>query len=262
MKLKNILSVLIAIFFISPLFAEVKESQAKIEIEDANKAYNQILDREDIKRYIPYYESYFSRAYSYMAEKAMKDGDYDKASFYAILTKTTSEITVYKAETFKQELENITKERNYYKALSKKLSKADVAFVLLKMGLKRKGRSKTFEGSFEAKKIYGFKRSPRKAYDVNDLTAKAQTNLNELHSVMKDQKKTKLKIVSFSVKDRRRKSDISEEYAKKIKNYLIDKGNIDDSRIKIVAKGRKKPPGQRKKKDMVILTLTKVKIAK
>ncbi|RME91561.1 MAG: hypothetical protein D6767_04980 [Candidatus Hydrogenedentota bacterium] len=248
MRMKKVTTVLLGMFLVAGLYgAGVSESQAKIDVEDAGKAYSEISKHKDLKAFLPYREFYFAKAYLSLAKKYLDDSDYEKASYYAILSQTQSKSAIAIAQKRKLEYELLKKERDHYK----KIVESDTTWVsvaLLEGGLKRKGKKK-FEGKFSATDAFSMPRNrePWRVEQVGELKDKFKKTLDKVYKVMSKQKKVKLIIETKSQRDRRTK-DFSELYANKIQDYLTDKG-IDSDRIK------KEPKGRGPRNGEIILTL-------
>lgn len=234
------------------LAAGVDESQAKVDVEDAGKAYNDISKQKEIRSYLPYKEFYFAKVYLSLAQKYLNDSEYEKASYYAILAQTQAKSAIAIAKARKIEHDLLQKERDYYK----KIVETDTTWVsvaLLEAGLKRKGKSKTFQGKFTAVDAFQLPRDrePYRTNQIGELQEKFQKSLDKVYKVLKKQEKVKLEIETKSQRDRRNK-DFSEFYAQKIQDYLIEKGGIDSDKIKMIPKGRGPYKGE------IVLKLTNV----
>ena len=239
---KYILIILMTIT--TSLFANgVSESQAKLDVEDSRKEYDKLSSKKDLKKYLPYREFYFAKIYSQIAEKWLKDGDYEKGSYYGVLSQTFSQSAIALASAWKSEYEIMKLERDYYK----KIVDTDTTWVsvaLLEAGLKRKGKSKNFEGDMDVETAFGFKkyREPATVDGITDLQDKARNALEKIYKVLKKQEGTSLIITAFASRDNRWKktTELSEAYGKKVKDFLIELGGIEESRISVEAKGWKK----------------------
>lgn len=233
--MKKIITLFLAAALSLPLFA-VSESDAKVDLEDANKAYSEMTKMKDLREYLPYKEYYFSKVYTQLAAKMMNDGQYEKSSYYSILALTSSKTAVAKAQIHKTEMETISAERDYYK----KIVETDTTWVsvaLLEAGMKRKGKSNTYESKMTALDAFGGTYEMGRPDQIKDVDSKFTSSLDKIYKVLSKQKDTILTIQTKSQKDYRN-NDLSTAYGQKIQDYFIEKGKLDTARVKIDAKGR------------------------
>lgn len=232
--MKKILTTIMAMAILAPAFAGViKESQAKREVDDAIQSLAAVDARQDLATFLPQKEAYSARTYCNKARNFLSDSEYDKASFYAILSTNYSKISLHKGLLAKAEKD--------------KLESAVAGSVvprLKSIGLKRKGSTGVFAGTFDLKAMYNVKRAP--AVDaVPALGDDMVGRVAEISSVLNQQKEVK---VTFVAKGR--SEDHAVKYADSIKTALVEKG-VEAARIEITTK---------KGKDSVEITLDGVHV--
>ena len=236
--MKQLLSIILTAVLLtgSALSAKgIQKSQAKVEVQEAQDELKNMSARKDLDKFMPFRESYYARVYYYKAAKYLEDGDYEKASYFAILSSTNARKSVNLAEAWQSEIEIMNTERDYYK------TKGMASEILIKLGeanLKQKGKSKEFVGAITGQELFGIKRMPRSAEQLEGLSKEAITKLNKIYSVMQAVPDAVLELESFSGMDRRG-TDFSEAFNNKIKDFMAEKG-MDTKRIEANAKGNKK----------------------
>lgn len=229
---KFVISILIAAI-VSPAFAGViKESQAKREVDDAIEALAAMDARADLATFLPQREAYSARTYHNKARNFLADGDYDKASFYAILSTNYSKISVYRGLLAKADRDKL-----------ERAAQGAVVPSLKTAGLKGKGKSDIFAGTYTLKTVYNV-RSVWRVDKIPALHDGMTEKLTTIAGVMKQQGDVKM-----NIETKARSEEISEKYAKDIKDFMIEKG-IDASRIEYVNK---------KGRDSIEITLSGVK---
>lgn len=237
--MKKIFLTITALAFTIPLFAGVvKESQAKREVDDAIQALAQMDARTELSTYLPQREAYAARTYCNKAQNNLKDSDYDKASYYAILSTNYSKISVAKGLLAKAE-----KDRLEAAVAAQKADTSTVAPRLKGAGLKRKGSSPMFAGTFDLSALYDIKRAP-KVDAVPALTADMASRITDMSGVLNEQKEIKIQLSAKG-----KSEELAAKYAANIKDAMIEKG-VEAARITVEAK---------KGKDGVEITLDNVK---
>jgi hypothetical protein len=235
--MKKLLPVMFVAVTLSPAFAGViKESQAKREVEDAIQALNVMDSRQDLATFLPQKEAYLARTYHNKARNFLSDGEYDKASFYAVLSANNSKISIAKALLAKAEHDKLA-------ALAEGRALEMVAPLLKSAGLKQKGSSGVFSGTYDLKALYDLKRTP-KVDEVPGLTEDAKKNIADISSVLVSQKDVKVSIVAKG-----KTEDHAAKYADSVKFGMVEKG-VQAERINVTTK---------KGKDGVEVTLEGVK---
>lgn len=237
--MKKVLFSLALLSALAPVFAGViKESQAKREVDDAIQALAQMDARQELSTFLPQKEAYAARTYCNKARNFLTDSDYDKASFYAILSTNYSKISVAKGLLAKAE-----KDKLEAAVASQKSDTSKVAPILKGAGLKRKGSSPVFAGSFDLKALYEAKKAP--AVDaVPALAPDMATRIAEIATVLAEQKDIKIQVSAKG-----KTEDHAAKYAASIKDAFIEKG-VEAARVDVQTK---------KGKDNVEITLDNVK---
>jgi len=231
--MKKILTAIITLAVIAPAFAGViKESQAKREVSDAIEALAQMDARQDLATFLPQKEAYSARTYCNKARNFLSDSEYDKASFYAVLSTNYSKISIYKGLLAKAERDKL--EMAAQGATAPRLKSA---------GFKGKGNSGIFTGNFDLKTLYAVKRAP-KVDEIPALSADMQERVTTILGVLMQQKEVKVAISARAKND-----ELAEKYAKSLMDVLIEKG-IENTRIEYTTK---------KGRDGIEVTLTGVK---
>lgn len=231
--MKKLITAIIAVAVITPAFSGViKESQARREVDDSIQALAAMDARADLASYVPQKEAYSARTYCNKARNFLGDSEYDKASFYAVLSTNYSKISVHKGLLAKAEHDKLE-------------SAAQGAVVprLKSVGLKPKGNSGIFTGAVDLKILYAAKRAP-KVDEIPALSPEMAERMTTIIGVMQQQKDVKI-----SLQSKGRTEELAEKYAKSIMDALIEKG-IDVNRIEYTPK---------KGRDGVEITLTGVK---
>lgn len=232
--MKKILTAIVALAVIAPAFAGViKESQAKREVDDAIQALAAMDARQEISTFLPQKEAYTARTYCNKARNFLSDSEYDKASFYAVLSTNYSKISVHKGLLAKAEKDK----------LESALAGAVVP-RLKSVGFKRKGSTGTFAGTFDLKAIYAIKRRPQ-VDAIPALGEEMVGRIGELAGVLNAQKEVKITFIAKGGSE-----DHAAKYADSIKTALIEKG-IEAARIEVQTK---------KGKDSVEITLDNVHV--
>lgn len=235
--MKKLLPYMLLAAALSPAFAGViKESQAKREVDDAIQALAAMDARQDLATFLPQKEAYSARTYRNKASNFLSDGEYDKASFYAILSANYSKISIAKGLLAKAEHDKLA-------ALAEGRAMEMVAPMLKSAGLKQKGSTGVFAGTYDLKALYGLKRTP-KVDEVPALTDDAKKNVADISGVVAAQKDIKVNIVAKG-----KTEDHAAKYAESVKYAMVEKG-VDATRINVTTK---------KGKDGVELTLDGVK---
>jgi hypothetical protein len=226
----------LATIFGGPLFAGViKESQAKREVDDAIQALAAMDARQDLSTFIPQREAYSARTFCNKARNFMSDSEYDKASFYAVLSTNFSKISVARGLLAKAE-----KDKLEQSVIAMKIN--TVVPRLKSAGLKRKGSSGVFSGKYTLKTLYATRRKP-KVDAIPAITSDMVARVGDMVSVLKEQKDVKVIILARS-----RNEELAGKYASSISDALIEKG-IEVARIETNTK---------KGRDGVEVTLTGV----
>ncbi len=231
--MKKLLTVIIAVAAITPAFAGViKESQARREVDDAIQALAAMDARADLATFLPQKEAYSARTYCNKARNFLGDSEYDKASFYAVLSTNYSKISTHKGLLAKAEHDKLA-------------SAAQGAVVprLKSAGLKPKGGSGIFSGAVDLKILYAAKRAP-KLEEIPPLSPDMVERVTTILGVMQQQKDVKISLAS-----RGKNEELAEKYAKSVMDALIEKG-IEVARIEYTTK---------KGRDGIEITLTGVK---
>lgn len=235
--MKNWIKAILVMTVISPAFAGViKESQAKREVDDAIQALAAMDARQELSTFLPQKEAYSARTYRNKASNFLSDGEYDKASFYAILSTNYSKISIAKGLLAKADHDKLA-------ALAEGRAIEMVVPMLKAAGLKQKGSSGVFAGTYDLKALYNLKRTP-KVEEVPALTDDAKKNVADISGVLVSQKDIKVQIIAKG-----KTEDHAAKYADSVKFGMVDKG-VDASRITVTTK---------KGKDGVELTLEGVK---
>lgn len=235
--MKNWIKAILVMTVISPAFAGViKESQAKREVDDAIQALAAMDSRQELSTFLPQKEAYSARTYRNKASNFLSDGEYDKASFYAILSTNYSKISIAKGLLAKADHDKLA-------ALAEGRAIEMVIPMLKAAGLKQKGSSGVFAGAYDLKALYNLKRTP-KVEEVPALTDDAKKNIADISGVLVSQKDAKVQLVAKG-----RTEDHAAKYADSVKFGMVDKG-VDASRITVTTK---------KGKDGVEITLEGVK---
>lgn len=232
--MKKIFTAVLTLSLMAPAFAGVvKESQAKREVDDAIQALAAMDARQELSSFLPQKEAYTARTYCNKARNFLSDSEYDKASFYAVLSTNYSKISIYKGLLAKAEKD--------------KLESAVAGAVvprLKSVGFKRKGNTGTFNGTFDLKAIYAIKRRPQ-VDAIPALGEEMVGRVAELASILNTQKDVKVTFVAKGGTE-----DHAAKYADSIKTALIEK-NIEAARIEVQTK---------KGKDSVEITLDGVTV--
>lgn len=233
--MKKIVIAIIAMALLTPAFAGViKESQAKREVDDAIQALAAMDARQELSTFLPQKEAYTARTYCNKARNFLSDSEYDKASFYAVLSTNYSKISVHKGLMAKAEKDK----------MASKLAGAVVP-TLKSIGFKRKGNTGTFTGVFDLKTIYAIKRRPQ----VDAIPAMSDEMLGrvgELAGVLDSQKEIKVLFQARGITE-----DHAAKYADSVKTALIEKG-VEAARIEIQTK--------KSNKDGIEITLDNVSV--
>jgi len=237
--MKKIISTLAFVAIITPTFAGIiKESQAKREVDDAVQAVSQMDARQELATFLPSKEAGNARNYLNKAKNLLGDSEYDKCSFYAILSTNYAKISVAKGLLAKAERDKLEAA-----VASQKSDTSKVAPILKGAGLKRKGTSPVFAGSFDLKAVYDIKKAP--AVDsVPALSADMAGRIADMSTVLTEQKEIKI-----SVAAKGKTEEHAAKYAASIKDAFIEKG-VETARIEVTTK---------KGKDNVEITLDNVK---
>lgn len=235
--MKKLINILLITAAISPVFGGViKESQAKREVDDAIQALAAMDARQDLASFLPQKEAYSARTYRNKASNFLSDSEYDKASFYAILSTNYSKISIAKGLLAKADHDKLA-------ALAEGRALEMVAPLLKSAGLRQKGSSGVFAGTYTLKTLYNLRRTP-KVEDVPALTDDAKKAVSDISSVLVSQKDVKVTIVAKG-----RTEDHAAKYADSVKFGMVDKG-VEASRISVTTK---------RGRDGVDLTLEDVK---
>jgi hypothetical protein len=232
--MKKLLTAVILSALITPVFSGViKESQAKREVDDAIQALAAMDARADLSNYVPQKEAYSARTYCNKARNFLGDSEYDKASFYAVLSTNYSKISLHKGLLAKAEHDKL--ETAAQGALIPRLKNA---------GMKPKGSSGIFTGVADLKAMYAVKRAP-KLDEIPALSPDMAERMTTILGVMLQQKDVKIAIAA-----RAKNEELAEKYAKSLMDVLIEKG-VDVARIEYTTK---------KGRDGVEITMSGVKI--
>ena len=232
--MKKILTIVLALAAITPAFSGViKESQARREVDDAIQALAAMDARADLSSYVPQKEAYSARTYCNKARNFLGDSEYDKASFYAVLSTNYSKISVHKGLLAKAERDKL--ETAAQGATVPRLKSA---------GLKPKGTSGIFSGAVDLKIMYALRRAP-KPEEIPALSPDMAERMTTIIGVMIQQKDVKI-----SLQSKGRTEELAEKYAKSLMDVMIEKG-VDVGRIEYTPK---------KGRDGVEITLTGVKM--
>lgn len=220
--MKKILLTIVATSLMYPVQADViKESQAKREVDDSSQALNTMDSRKELASYLPQKEAFNARTYSAKAQRYLKEGEYDKASFYAVLASNYAKISVAKGLLAKAEKDN----------LEAKLAANQIATVtprLKSAGLKQKGTTPFFSGSYDLKALYAVKKAP--ALDaIPDLAAEMASRVTEISAVLTEQPEIKIQI---NVKGK--SVEHAEKYAESIKNAMVEQKIAAEDRKSVV----------------------------
>lgn len=237
--MKKLLTIAVSVALVLPTFAGViKESQAKREVDDAIQALAQMDARAELSTYLPQKEAYAARTYCNKARNFLTDSDYDKASYYAILSTNYAKISVARGLLAKAE-----KDKLEAAVALQKSDTSKVAPILKGAGLKRKGSSPVFAGTFDLKALYDVKRAP--AVDaIPALTPDMAARVADMAGVLVEQKEIKIQIGAKG-----KSEEHATKYAGSIKDAMIEKG-VEAARITVEGK---------KGKDAVEITLDNVK---
>ncbi|MFO1470891.1 MAG: hypothetical protein U1F27_07645 [Turneriella sp.] len=234
--MKKILTAILALAVFAPAFAGViKESQAKREVDDAIQALAAMDARQELSTFLPQKEAYTARTYCNKARNFLSDSEYDKASFYAVLSTNYSKISVHKGLLAKAEKDK----------LESALAGAIVP-RLKSVGFKRKGNTGTFTGVFDMKAIYALKRGRPKVDEIPPIGEEMVGRVAELAGVLNAQKEIKILFQARGINE-----DLAAKYADSIKTALIEKG-IEAARIEVQTK--------KSNKDGVEITLDNVNV--
>ncbi len=237
--MKKILTTLIAVTLLSPLMAGVvKESQARVEVDDAKQALDMMDKRTELNDFLPELESYRARAFYAKSVKYLDDSEYDKASFYAILSTNAAKQSIARGLVLQQE-------RKKLEDLAAGRALELVAPTLRAAGLKQKGKSPVFAGTYGVKELYNIRSRPWQADKVPAaVTPEMATKVADIASILKTQPDVKVDLSAAG-----RTTDHADKYAGGVKDAFIEKG-VDAARIQVTTK---------KGKDGVTLTLDGVK---
>ncbi len=255
--MKKVLVIAVFALFSQGVFADyIKESQAKVEYSKAKKEFTSLINDKKLARYLPYKKTLEADQDLHNAGKMLDDSDYDEASWYAVRSYAASLTAREQAEAWKAEVEILRYELDFYS--SKVKSDKTWAIVALQSAdLKRLGkRGRNFKGKLDAGEMLGFsgwRKAPRNADSVGELSSLGQERLDSIAKVLSSQKKARVKIEAWASRERRRKKDISEAYISKIKDYLMSKG-VSDSQISETPKGKKR------RKDIIQITVSNVTV--
>lgn len=212
--MKKISTAILALTLVAPAFSgTIKESQAKREVDDAIQALADMDARADLQNFLPQKESYTARTYHNKARNFLGDSEYDKASFYAILSTNYSKISIHKGLLAKAERDKLE-------------SAAQGATIprLKSAGLKQKGGSGIFNGTVDLKILYNAKRPP-KVDEIPPLAPEMIERLATIIGVLKQQPEIKV-----SIEAKGKTEELAEKYAKSVMDELLSKG-VDNSRI-------------------------------
>jgi len=235
--MKKLIKAILIVSMISPAFAGmIKEAQAQREVDDAKQSLATMEARKELATFLPEQDAYRARIFFTKAQNFLNDSEYDKASFYAILSTNFAKMSIARGLLAKAERDNL-------EALASGKALESVVPIMKGAGLKRKGSSPVFSGTFDLKALYNVKRAP-KVDDIPALSDSMQSNIAEMSPVLLAQKDIKIQLVGKGKND-----ELASKYAASIKDALIVKG-IEAARIDVVTK---------KGKDSVEMTLDGVK---
>jgi hypothetical protein len=235
--MKNWIKAILIVSMVSPAFAGViKEAQAQREVDDAKQALATMEARKELATFLPEQDAYRARIFFTKAQNFLNDSEYDKASFYAILSTNFAKMSIGRGLLAKAERDNL-------EALASGKALESVVPTLKGAGLKRKGASPVFSGTYDLKALYNIKRAP-KVDDVPALSDDMQGRIADMAPILSVQKEVKIQLVAKGKND-----ELAAKYGASVKDALIVKG-IDAGRIEVVTK---------KGKDSVEVTLDGVK---
>ncbi len=221
--MKKLFQVLIPVALIIPAYAGViKESQAKREVDDAKQALSAMESRTELASFLPELEAYRARIFYNKAAAFLSDSEYDKASFYGVLSANYAKMSVAKGLLAKAEHDKLA-------ALAEGRALEMVPTMLKAAGLKQKGSTGTFAGTYNLKTLYNLKKTP-KPDDVPALVDETKKNLQDIASVAVAQKDVKVTILAKG-----RTEDHATKYADSVKIAMVEKG-LDAARITVNTK--------------------------
>ncbi|MCX7631983.1 MAG: hypothetical protein N2Z22_01475 [Turneriella sp.] len=236
MKKKAIL-LSITTVLVWPVFAGViKEAQARREVDDARQALSAMEARKELSGFLPELEAYRARIFYNKAQQFLNDGEYDKASFYGVLSANYSKMSVAKALLAKAERDQLT-------ALAQGRALEMAGPTLKAAGLKQKGASSVFSGSYDIKALYNLKKVPA-VEEIPALTDESKKNIEDIAGVVASQPDIKVQLVAKG-----KTEEHAAKYAESVKYAMVEKG-VAAERINVTTK---------KGKDGVDITLEGVK---
>ncbi len=231
--MKNWIKAIILMTAISPVFGGmIKEAQAQREVDDAKQALAAMEARKELATFLPEQDAYRARIFFTKAQNFLNDSEYDKASFYGVLSTNFAKMSVARGLLAKAE-------RDKLEAMASGRALETVVPTLKGAGLKRKGASPVFAGTYDLKALYNVKRAP-KVDDVPALSDDMQAKVGDISTILVTQKDVKIQLIAKSKND-----ELASKYGASIKDALIVKG-VEAARIDVVTK---------KGKDSVELTL-------
>lgn len=213
----------LAAILAAPVFGGViKEAQAKREVDDAKQALNMMESRQELATFLPELEAYRARIFYSKAAKFLSDSEYDKASFYGVLSANYAKMSIAKGLLAKAEHDKLT-------ALAEGRALEMVAPTLKAAGLKQKGATGTFTGTYDIKTLYNLKKTPA-VDDVPALTDEAKKNIADIGQIAAAQKDIKIQLNAKG-----RSEDHAAKYADSVKVAMQEKG-VDPARIQVTSK--------------------------
>ncbi len=218
----------IAFAFSMDSFAASYKGIAKDDYSKAHKLQKKLLKSKALQSYIPYknYHEGVTKL-TKAAHQYEEEGEYELASYYAVLARVELETARLIAKTRLYKHKILLAERDEYKnAAKKEMLKGAIAGA----NLVKKGRS--YVSNIENKNI--FKRRSLK------LLSKGEAMLSKIHQVMKLYPESRLIIKGHTSKyDRNNKA--SKQKADKIAEYFIMTKGVDETRIDVKGVGNQEP---------------------
>ena len=200
----------------------IKEAQARREVDDAKQALAIMESRAELATYLPELEAYRARIFYNKSAQYLNDGDYDKASFYGVLSANYSKMSVAKGLLAKAEHDKLA-------ALAEGRALEMVPAMLKAAGLKQKGTTGTFSGVYNLKTLYNLKKTP-KVEDIPPLVEETKKNFYDIASVAVAQKDVKVTLLAKG-----KTEDHAAKYADSVKIALMEKG-LDAARLTVNTK--------------------------
>ena len=274
--LKRILFLMCSMFFIYTFQysarSVIKESDAKLYLSKARKAYNAAVTNKTVEKYLSFKNILIAQKYIKNAEATTARKNWDKMAYYAVLSTVEIASALKRAKMLSLEedkkklsLKIIKYERDYYKKKAssfkdamdkfkdntdKTMGKTALLLKVFQSGLQQVGSSNNYKIQYSASKSIGLTRDPYRASYVmgKPLSRKIRNTLKGAAEVLKQVKSARIIIQTWSRRQSSRSGNISREYAKIVEEYLIERG-VDESKITL------EPLGRRSRADAIVIEL-------